>query len=279
MEVIHYLDDFLFFEGPGGGRLWMVTCGVPIAAHKTEGPMQVITFLVDTRVGEVRLPKEKLTRLQREIRVWDGRRSCTKRELLSLIGQLQHASSMVRPGRTFLRRMITLSAVPKELHHRVRLNAGFRSDLAWWNASIGSWNGRSMMLGITRGHYKATITSDASGSWGCGAYSSLGDWFQLEWPKSWRSVHITIQELLPVVVGVVLWGDQWQDGTIRCRCDNAALVAIVNTGTCKSEKAIQLLRSLWPSTTWYYLHSTSQGLTMGQQMLSPEITNGPSSCR
>ena len=72
------------------------------------------------------------------------------------------------------------------------------------------------MSGITRGHYKATITLDASGSWGCGAYSSLGDWFQLEWPESWRSVHITIQELLPVVVGVALWGDQWQDGTIRC---------------------------------------------------------------
>ena len=141
----------------------------------------------------MRLPKEKLTRLQREIRVWDGRRSCTKRELLSLI---------------------TLSAVPKELHHRVWLNAGFRLDLTWWNAFIGSWNGRSMMSGITRGHYKATITLDASGSWGCGAYSSLGDWFQLEWPES---CHISIQELLPVVVGVALWGDQWQDGTIRCR--------------------------------------------------------------
>ena len=36
-----------------------------------------------------------------------------------------------------------------------------------------------------------------------------------------------------------------QDGTIRCRCENAAVVAIVNTGTCKSEKAMQLLRSLF----------------------------------
>ena len=161
VEVIHYLDDFLFFEGPkkAGRRqaldVALATCarlGVPIATHKTEGPTQVITFLgieLDTRAGEVRLPKEKLTRLQREIRVWDGRRSCNKRELLSLIGQLQHASSMVRPGRTFLRHMITLSAVPKELHHRVRLNAGFRSDLAWWNAFIGSWNGR-------RGLHEAT---------------------------------------------------------------------------------------------------------------------------
>ena len=90
---------------------------------KLKAPRKLLaTFLgieLDTRAGEVRLPKEKLTRLQREIRVWDGRRSCTKRELLSLIGQLQHASSMVRSGHTFLRHMITLSAVPKELHHRM----------------------------------------------------------------------------------------------------------------------------------------------------------------
>ena len=32
---------------------------------------------------------------------------------------------MVRVGHTFLRRMIELSIVPKELHHRVRLNKGF----------------------------------------------------------------------------------------------------------------------------------------------------------
>ena len=34
------------------------------------------------------------------------RRSGTKRELLSLIGQLQHACCVVRPGRTFLPQMI-----------------------------------------------------------------------------------------------------------------------------------------------------------------------------
>jgi len=64
--------------------------------------------------------------------VWRVRKACTKRELLSLIGQLQHACCVVKVGPTFLRRMIELSTVPKKLYHRVGLNEGFRADLAWW---------------------------------------------------------------------------------------------------------------------------------------------------
>ena len=157
INMIHYLDNFMCFEPLGekrdlgalGGAV--STCArlrVPIAAHKLKGPAHVITFLgfeVDTVAQEVRLPMEKLRRLQREIRSWSSRKSCTKRELLSLVGQLQHTGYVVRPGYTFLRRMISLSTIPKELHHRVRLNAGFRSDLMWWNAFLESWNSKSMM--------------------------------------------------------------------------------------------------------------------------------------
>ena len=55
--------------------------------------------------------------------------------------------------------------------------------------------------------YKATITSDASGRWGCGAFSSEGEWLQLEWPDSWIGMHITIKELLPIVVAMAMSGN------------------------------------------------------------------------
>ena len=54
-----------------------------------------------------------------------------------------------------------------------------------------------------------TLTSDASGSWGCGAYSSKGEWFALKWPDSWVKIHITVKELLPIVMGIAIWGWQW----------------------------------------------------------------------
>ena len=89
-----------------------VSLGVPVAPKKTEGPSTKLVFLgieLDTVSLTLSLPQEKLERLRREIRKWVCRKCCTKRELLSIIGQLQHACSMVKLGRSFLRRMIDLS--------------------------------------------------------------------------------------------------------------------------------------------------------------------------
>ena len=44
----------------------------------------------------------------------------------------------------------------------------------------------------------ATLTSDASGGWGGGAFTSSGEWFQLQWPECWSSVHITVKQLAPI---------------------------------------------------------------------------------
>ena len=256
-ELLHYLDDFLIFGGTESLECQQalekalqlcLKLGVPVAKSKTEGPATNITFLgieLDTTAMIVRLPREKLHRLQREICKWTGRRSCSKRELLSIIGQLQHACCVVKPGRSFLRRMISLSTVAKELHHRIRLNRGFRSDLQWWASFLPSWNGVSMMSGVVPAYPSASITSDASGSWGCGAFSSAGDWFQLKWPESWSEVHITVKELLPIIMGVALWGRSWQGRTIRCRCDNMAVVAILKSGSSKDERVMHLMRSLF----------------------------------
>ena len=171
------------------------------------------------------------------------KKCCTKRELLSLIGQLQHACRVVPPGRSFLR-MITLSTTAKDLHHHIRLNAGFRSDLQWWSAFLADWNGRHMLACITKVNPFATLLSDASGNWGCGAVCGE-QWFQIRWPKSWTSVHITAKELLPIVVASAVWGQQWQGKTIRVWCDNAAVVAILRSGWSKDILAMHLMRCLF----------------------------------
>ena len=214
LEVIHYLDDFLIIgsqdmaEGKQALRRALEKCrklGIPIAALKTEGPSTVITFLgieLDTAAMTLRLPEEKLVRLQAEIARWKNRRACTKQELQSLTGQLQHACCVVRAGRTFLRRMFALLKGVKRSYHNVRLNTGFRSDLLWWATFLPSWNGVSMMARVSSPSH--TLTSDASGNWGCGAYSSEGEWFQLKWPEAWSEVHITVKELLPIVIAVAL---------------------------------------------------------------------------
>ena len=242
--VIHYLDDFLFGGGPNADTcrrsldLALHTCevlGFPVMSEKVVGPSTVLEFLgfvIDTAAMEIRLPEEKLLHLKSLLRAWISRRSCTKRELLSLIGSLQHASAVVKPGRIFLRRMIDLSKRQMHLDALLRLNAEFRADLRWWATFIGLWNGVSIISALCRRPVDAWLTSDASGSWGCGAYFHRC-WFNISWVAcpSWTDVPIAVRELLPIVISCALWGHQMRNLHVQCRCDNAAVVVVINKHT------------------------------------------------
>ena len=193
---------------------------------------------------EMRLPQAKLQELRTLIQSWAQRRSCEKRELCSLIGKLQHASKVVRPGRTFLRRMFEQLAVAKKMHHHVWLNQAFRSDLAWRNAFLVTWNGVSLLREaiVQAPHYE--IATDASGNWGCGAVWG-SDWLQFKWTDSYQQEAITQKELLPIVLAAAVWGPVWQDLAIKVHCDNQAVVAVVNSGYCRETQVMHLLRCLF----------------------------------
>ena len=70
--------------------------GVPVSKSKVEGATTILTFpgiLWDTVAMELRLPEDKLRRLKVLIQQWKTKKSCTKRDLLSLIGQLQQGGA------------------------------------------------------------------------------------------------------------------------------------------------------------------------------------------
>ena len=252
-HALHYLDDFLFAGEPDGTQCKahlesaLATCttlGVPIAADKVEGPATTLTFLgieIDSTTMQLRLPERKLRDLRNSISGWCSRRACTKRELLSLIGQLQHAASVVKPGRTFLRRLIDLSCSVTRPHHHVRLSQAARSDILWWKVFITRWNGVSFLPPAQPQHY---LESDASGSWGCAAIWRY-QWFQTEWNAAWHTSNIACKELLPILLAAATWGKYWEDSTVLCLCDNAAVVAVINSGWCRDKPMMQLMRCLF----------------------------------
>ena len=166
------------------------------------------------------MPHDKLSTLKSPLQTWRGGKACRKRELLSLIGTLSHASKAVRAGRTFLQRLIDLTTVVKHLGHFVRLSLNARADLEWWYCCSASWNGVSMMLVVNKANLQVTLTSDASGTWGCGAFAG-SEWFQLKWAGHIASSHITVKEMVPIVIAVAVWGPQWRSKTIKAQCDNA----------------------------------------------------------
>lgn len=142
-----------------------------------------------------------------------------------------------------MRRLIELGKTAKELHYFIRLNKEARSDLQWWSLFAKRWNGVSLMFNAGKVNCSVHMTSDASGSWGCGAFSGA-DWFQLRWPDAIQERHITVKELVPIVLAAALWGSKWRGKGVMSYCDNAAVVAIINKGSSREAEAMHLLRCL-----------------------------------
>lgn len=265
--VHHYLDDFITLGEPDTAtcahnlQVIIETCeqlGVTVAIDKCEGPTVCLTFLgieIDTMTMEMWLPAEKLKKLQDTLQKWRGCKACTKRELLSLIGQLGHACKVVKPGRIFLSQMIKLSTVVQRLDHHVRLNQAFRADLEWWWVYLAQWNGVSLLW--DQGQPSITLTSDASGSWGCGTFWAA-HWFQLPWPQSLPHLHITVKELIPIVIAAAVWGKSWSESHVWVKFDNAAVVHILNRGYSRDPEVMHLMRCLHFITARFNFRVTAE---------------------
>ena len=154
---------------------------------KSEGPASTLSVLgieVDSVATQLQLPADKLHWLQETTKAWGGHKYCTKQELLSLIGLLQHATTAIQPGWSFVPLMIDLSAFRKHIEARLHLNRKFRSDLEWWFQLPAAWNGTSILAPLKVENPDLEINSDSSGTWECGAVST-GEWFQLHRTAPW----------------------------------------------------------------------------------------------
>ena len=265
VEVIyHYLDDFAILGSPDSEQcsqnleILKTVCmdlGVPLAPEKQAGPTTVIEFLgitIDTSKQELRLPADKLERLQLLTSEWKlrigkqlqakKRPSCTREELESLLGVMNHACTVIPAGKAFLRQVISLVHSVAQPYHHIRLNKDFLSDLTWWNIFAKHWNGAALISGSHDNDI--ILTTDASGSWGCGAWCGTA-WFQLQWNAKSQCLQIAVKELIPVLIASFLWGDKWRGHNVLLYCDNEAVVLILNKRYSKDPYMAHMLRTLF----------------------------------
>ena len=115
--ILHLLDDFLFIAPSyevcsQSLDLFLSLCsylGIPMAPEKTVGPSTTLSFVgieLDSISMEARLPHDKIQKCTTFISHFLRRKKVTLKELQSLIGLLNFACAVVRPGRAFLRRLI-----------------------------------------------------------------------------------------------------------------------------------------------------------------------------
>lgn len=87
------------------------TLNIPIVADKAVGPSRVIEFMgivLDSDKMKAQLPPDKVKCIVELLSSQQHRKSCTLKELQSLIGTLNFACNVIPLGRPFLQRMILL---------------------------------------------------------------------------------------------------------------------------------------------------------------------------
>lgn len=255
-NLLHLLDDFLAIEPSHVNakntmdKLLAVfhKLNIPLGVHKTVGPCTMLEYLgvyLDTTSMEARLPEEKIARIKSIIDSFASRKSCTKRELLSLLGHMNFASRVVQPGRSFVSHMISLSTSVRELYYHVKLTQDCRSDLSMWSLFLSEWNGVSFFINdhITLAADIHLFTDATPVSFGV---FFMNKWFQGYFPQEllYKDTSMALFELYPIVMACVLWGHNWSRRRILFHCDNLATVEIISKGRSKVKSIMKLMRRL-----------------------------------
>lgn len=91
------------------------------------------------------------------------------------------------------------------------------------------------------------LFTDAASSVGFGAYFK-GRWCSGLWPSSWVEKgwvrNMALLELFPILVSVVIWGEEFRDKKICFHCDNLGVVFAINQLSASSPPVVKVLQHL-----------------------------------
>lgn len=141
--IFHLLDDFLTIDRPDacGDRTIALLCTIfhrlrlPLSEKKTIGPTCELKYFginLDFDKMQARLPREKIDRIFLFILQISSQKSCTRKDLEQLVGHLNFASRVIRPGRLFVFYLYRLMSSVKESNHHVNLTQECKADLHMW---------------------------------------------------------------------------------------------------------------------------------------------------
>ena len=283
-DTLHYLDDFwsVSDSAEDARKSLDIMCdtiersGMVIQEEKTSGPGRIIEYLgiiIDTNLWQLRISDVRLKEIKTALFEWKGKLTCTKRELLSLIGKLVFCAKVVRDGRKFVARLIDLSKKVKHLHHKVKLNSQARADINWWIICMESHNGTAMFPDPWNDFNCNVCYCDASDLAAAGVYGKL--WFTVPFngENEWMiSMPIAWRELYAVVVCIATFGKFLTCGRVAMFTDNQAVMWCINNGKSACPQLMGLIRSLYYYTTYYKIDCKAFYVSTGDNYVADALS-------
>ena len=261
--VVKLLDDFLIIspnaslatESLNSTLSTLDSLGVPLSHEKTVQPTQSLTFLgitLDTVTMTAQIPTAKTVAYLALIDSTISTKSITLTNLRSLLGKLQHVTSIVRSGRPFLRRLYDLTCGVDKSYLTIYLDDETLYDLLVWKELIVSFNQKSIRLSPWVSNFTISFYSDAS-NWGYGCiYGS--SWFQGPWPPSWGKYHINIKELFPIYMAIHVFAPKLMNSQVIFYTDNKCVVDCLAILSSKSPLLMSIIRPITLTLLKYNIH-------------------------
>ena len=142
---------------------------------------------------------------------------------------------------------IDLAKKVKHLHHSVKLNHEFLSDVLWWLNFLPTWNGISM---IDEQQWTSSVDmhlyTDASNLAVAGFYQNA--WL-VELVDDASTTSINWRELYVVVLPAAIWSHHWAGKKVLFHCDNLAVCHDIVSYATRHPR----IRLLWTSLGHNYI--------------------------
>ena len=247
--VLNYVDDFLGIATPSVARRsydalleLLQKLGLEVSVKKLVGPATKVTCLgvdVDSVERMVSIPDAKLRQIVVTVKEWLQKHFCSKRQLQSLLGNLLYVHKCVKPGRYFLNRMLELLRNNYDAS-TITLTNEFKRDLRWFDKFLSRYNGRSF---FDHKPVFGVIDLDACLTGLGGRYNNKV--YHLPVVKHFQNLGIVHLEMVNILVAVRIFALDWQHRSILVRCDNAAVVQVLNNGKTKDPFLATCARNIW----------------------------------
>lgn len=185
---------------------------MPLAEDTTEGPTTELSFLgicPDSSHMTVSLAQDELQSARSLVQQVAGLKAVRDgKSIESLVGHLVHATKVCPLGKALHNCLFSLSSGMKRGQVRI-CNCEAHAELAWWHTLLSNWSSLSVHQFLLLRQPDQHLFSDASGSWGCGAWC-LPQRLQVPWP---RDTECAIQD------------PSWRGQLIVCHSYNMAVVS------------------------------------------------------
>ena len=218
--------------------------GIPVNHDKTVWPntqVEVHGIEVDTVQMIARLPDDKLSKARSLVRTLTCVKRTKLKALQEALGFLNFACKVVRPGRTFLRRLYDVCCRVSLPHHYVRIDREARKDLRAWLTFLTDYNRVSLLVKTEwLSSSFLQIQTDAADI----GYSAVfgNEWFIGTFSEEEKQVHITVRELYPIALSIAIWPHFFANKCVLFLCDNKAVVYIIKKQTSKDKNIMSVLR-------------------------------------